>query len=1026
MDVDARIMTILHECRWVSDPGTAVQLIPALAAEAPPFVMLPQKGGEPRASVPVLCVPMLAKPVVQTVVSAVAGEAQALEELDAAEVMNDPLVAAIAECFSQSSRSGLRSQTVPILAVTHIAWRVLSGGVASLPGLDEPLLASARTAAARVAAAKGSAATDLYRAITWALKARFAAGLNLAGMAGADVLTGGLYREILTNPLLFAFPRGTLDTDPGLAAELLGLSLDPALVQASQKAGAALVAASRKRLEAGSAEPLDIVLQSLLPANIEPERAALHPVAGPAIIAAMPTLLDAKALKKAGVDARYARGLTSARGARALTAAWTPFCEALGGWDVLSSLVARVVPLRQQDGRTLSPAGVLPVDARWPLLLPRPNAATTVQAVVAVRLTEVRESLIGGLVNRPWSLNNISQAWERVARANGAAVRQVLGDYAVCTFPAPELAVRFALLARKAVGPDAGLELGDDGTTVPIPPTSAVGIGLALGVVDGGTDGERASLSGRGVAEAIALAGNGRAARLHDDGVGVRQAGWGTDGFLNEGIVASETFIRTVLERVRRRNQPVHVRGEGGMCGGISDDFALAPVSGWWEVGDGLVAAALVIDGSSGVGAAEVRVLSSGDFREWHASDKSAAALRRTTEARRSAPAREPQLFAMGGHAGSDSAPAARSTPPDDGHYDGGMDEPSTSFLDGGGATLRASEGASRGAQDGAAFDSGGGDSLGPSDSFGFGGSDGARDSAIGSYSVDSQVPSPEPAPPMMLVDDEPEEAATADEPPRVAAPMIMDEPDEAPPAASDSERPPAPPMMLMDEEDDSPVVSAPMFLDDTHDSDHGGGLLGEVTARDPFEVQEDSVGQGLEKVDSAFGPGKDEDSGNISMLHSTYQGEMELVEVAGFSLQGGETAQGTDPYTDPTEQTGFFDERMSENPRMMDGGTIPQSAPQTNVAGGAMVRELVRLLRGYVVLHDDGSHTFGLPDGGLLRDAYTHQGDLNDAYVGFLQSKVAEGFIPRADRVVALVPGVRPSPIDPTAIEQAAGQAGL
>ena len=236
-----------------------------------------------------------------------------------------------------------------------------------------------------------------------------------------------------------------------------------------------------------------------------------------------------------------------------------------------------------------------------------PQRGSTVQAVVAVRLTEVRESLIGGLVTRPWSMNNVAQAWNACAGC-GAAVRQVLGDYAVCTFPAPELAVRFALLARKAVGPDAGLELADDGTTVPIPPTSAVGIGLALGVVDGGTDGEHASLSGRGVAEAIALAGNGRASRLHDDGVGVRQAGWGTDGFLNEGIVASETFIRTVLERVRRRNQPVHVRGEGGMCGGVSDDFALAPVAGWWEVGEGLVASALVIDSSSGVGAAEVRV----------------------------------------------------------------------------------------------------------------------------------------------------------------------------------------------------------------------------------------------------------------------------------------------------------------------------------------------------------------------------------------------------------------------------------
>ncbi|HCH65781.1 MAG TPA: hypothetical protein DFR83_23460, partial [Deltaproteobacteria bacterium] len=539
MDVDARIVTILHECRWVTDPGTAVRLIPALAAEAPPFVMLPQKAGEVRASIPILCTPMLAAPVVQTIVDVMNEEVVAIEALDASAVMQDSLATAIAKCFGQSARPGLRAQTVPVLAVTHIAWRMISGSVATLPGLDDGLIQAARSDAARLAAAKGTAAADLLQSINWALKSRVAAGLSLAGMAGAEVLTGGLYRQILASPLLFAFPRGTLDNDPSKAADVLGLALDPALVLASRKAGAVLVTASRQRLKEGKAVPLDIVLQSLIPDNMAPESASLHPVAGPAIIAAMPALADAKVLKKVGIEGRYAKGLTSVRGARALTAAWVTLCEALGTWDVLSSLVARVVPLQEKDGRMTSPAGVLPVDARWPLLLPRPNAADTVQAVVAVRLTEVRESLIGGLVQRPWSLNNVARTFEQVARANGAAVRQVLGDYAVCTFPVPELAIRFALLVRKALGPDAGLELADDGATIPVPSSAAVGVGVALGVVDGGTDGERSVLSGRGVAEAIALAGNGRALRIHDDGVGVRTAGWGADGLLNEGIIAS-------------------------------------------------------------------------------------------------------------------------------------------------------------------------------------------------------------------------------------------------------------------------------------------------------------------------------------------------------------------------------------------------------------------------------------------------------------------------------------------------------
>jgi hypothetical protein len=151
----------------------------------------------------------------------------------------------------------------------------------------------------------------------------------------------------------------------------------------------------------------------------------------------------------------------------------------------------------------------------------------------------------------------------------------------------------------------------------------------------------------------------------------------------------------------------------------------------------------------------------------------------------------------------------------------------------------------------------------------------------------------------------------------------------------------------------------------------------------------------------------------------------MELVGVAGFSLAGAETGTGADPFLDPSENTGFFDERMSHNPRRVSGSST-QPEEKSRGADGAMVRELVRLLRGYVVVQDGSNHTFGLPDSGLLRDAWTHEGTTQEAYVGFLRSKVAEGFIPRADRVVALVPGAQPTPIDSASIEAAAGEAGL
>jgi len=1042
MDVDERLSTILQECRWVTDPGTAVQLIPGLAAEAPAFVPLPLRDGDVRPSVPVVCVPMVADAVVRTIVAAVKGEAKALEDANAVEVSADPLAAACAEMFAQCAKPGLRAQTVPVLTIAWCAWEVFAGRGPQLPGVDTDVGKASRTVAAQLGASQGTAKAEMLQKIGWALASRLSGGMSMAAMAGAPVVTGGLYRQLLPHPLVLGFPRGTLDANPADAAAVLGLSLEPDLVSAGGLAASWLLSSSRARLAAGKFEPFDVALQAVIPATLAPEAAAFHPIAGPALVAALPVLATAKDLMKVGVDKRYAKGLVSSRGARAMSSAWRNLCEGLGVWDVLSALVTRVVPLAEVNGRIVGPHGALPADARWSMLLPRPDAATTLQAVVAVRTTEVRESLQGVLVKRPWSLRNVDRSFVAVARKNGASVRMVLGDHAVCTFPAPELALRFALVVRRSLGPKATIELGDDGTTVSVPPTATLGIGLALGVVDGGSDGESAWLSGRAVAEAIALAGNGRVTGIFDDGVGVREAGWSADGLANESIVATGRFVRAVLERTRRRNRPVHVRGEGGISGGISEDFAMAPVAGWWDAGDGVVAAALLLDKGGGEGAAEVRVMREADFREWFASDRSAEALRRTAAPQAvSAPSASDQFTLR-------PADSVNEEP-------SGLDEPSLSFM---GVEARGPSEPSPASRDSVSAPADGTVAEG----FGFvmdedEGGDAADEGGRFSLTPASGE-SRGPAPPMMMLDDEEEEedggSPSTPPPDGPAPPMMIDDdgddpsfgtsssPDPTPrgpsapmmlhddePAVAPARRGPSAPMMFIeDEEDDAPAqfsggASAPMMpLDD----EPAGGLLGEVQDADPFADDSSEADVGLDPVDSVFGAGSPspDASASMSASHATYQGEMELVGVAGFSLTAGETNQGLDPMHDPADITGFYDERVSSHPRRPgESGTQPKGRRPPD---GAMVRELVRLLRGYVVVRDGSSITFGLPDGGLLRDAWSYDGDVHDAYVGFLQSKVADGFIPRADRVMALVRGVKTQPIDSDAIEKAAHLAGL
>jgi hypothetical protein len=461
----------------------------------------------------------------------------------------------------------------------------------------------------------------------------------------------------------------------------------------------------------------------------------------------------------------------------------------------------------------------------------------------------------------------------------------------------------------------------------------------------------------------------------------------------------------------------------------VSDDFTLAPVAGWWEAGEGLVAAALLLDKESMEGAAELRIMSVDDFKEWFASDRSAAALLKP--ARPTASGRSASPVSTGGGFGGSSGY-------EDDYDGGGLDAPSMSFMDGGGSTLRAPASSAPVADEPDTNENTGDPDtadgfLMPSDDmddsdYGFVADDQPEESDVGAFSLQepsSGGSSRGPAPPMMLMDDEEPASGAA---PAVAPPMMLDpEPASGPsgPAAPMmlEDEPPAvaPPMML---EDEPSVPAPPMMLED--DDEPVGGLLGDVQGSDPFSAAEDSSTAGLEPADSAFGPGIGSDRvGGASLLHSTYQGEMELVGMAGFSLAGDETAAGNDPFRDADEDTGFYDDRVSQNPRRV-GGASTQPEPETRPVDRAMVRELVRLLRGYVVVRDGSNHTFGLPDSGLLRDAWSHDGTEHEAYVSFLRGKVADGFIPRADRVVALVPGANPEPIDAVAIEAAAGEAGL
>lgn len=1021
MDFDERLRTLLSECRWVRDPALATSLVPSLATHAPPLVALPTTEGDVVPGIPVLCLPLLTEGVVAVISDAVAQGVSgkplaAVEELDAAALREDGLTAALADLLAQASLPGLRSHVVPLLAVAWISQRVIAGRLDQLPGLSEDATAQARQAASAISTLDPAGRGACLRGVGFALASRVGAAANLAAMSGAPVQLGGLFRQLLPSPLVLAFPRGTLDVGQRMheAAAMLDLSVSEAVLTEAQQVAQAVFTASKARADAGRLEPADAVLTHFFDEGVDPAIAAFHPFGGPALVGLAP-VLGGKALAGAGLSRAAAKAYGSNRAARALAGVWRPFTHALATWDVLSRLVELVVPLRLEGGRALSSDGRLPVDARWPLLVPRPSAHTTLGAVAAVRLGDVLASVrvaLGGRGSAWWS---VTRAFHAASRATGASVRQLIGDVGVAAFPAPEHALRFADHLSAMLGPGASLSLGASEQELRIPESGSLGVGLSMGVIEGGTDGESSVLRGAAVAEAMALAGVGRADIVQNDPLTVRAAGWGPSGLHNSGVVASDAFVRSMVERVRKRNQPLHVRGEGGLCGGVDEDFQTYPVRAWWQDGE-IVRVAVGFGGADAAsdGAAELRSMTSDTLSAWRSSDRVQARTDRSLGA-----AKPVSSFGGGAEAG-------------------GMDQPSRSFF---GLDDDAPRDAPAARPAPPVFqgidDFGDGGDPGPGlHSFALeaDGDDAPTEPADDPSTVDGLLDAPAL---MMLPDDEEDDgeafAMPADEEDDSGALGALDGDPFAGASATQAfpEAPSeAPPLMMLEPEDDEDTSSSAMafaFVDDDEDqpglpseASGGDGSPGMLMMDSPpegpsFALLDDEEHGGAppptDVWDDPFASTSDSTPGD----QAEYDGEMELVGVAGFTLAGDESqATGTeraDPFFDPEEFTGFYDRRVGEV--APDPGEAKQGASS---GGGGMAEEVARLLKGYVIVVDGDSFTFGLPDGALLRDAQTHDtaGDEEAAYMAFLQAKIQEGFVPRADRVVALVQGVRPRPVDP------------
>jgi hypothetical protein len=79
-------------------------------------------------------------------------------------------------------------------------------------------------------------------------------------------------------------------------------------------------------------------------------------------------------------------------------------------------------------------------------------------------------------------------------------------------------------------------------------------------------------------------------------------------------------------------------------------------------------------------------------------------------------------------------------------------------------------------------------------------------------------------------------------------------------------------------------------------------------------------------------------------------------------------------------------------------------------------------LLKGYAWFVEKREAVFGRPYGTRMvdRHVYVHTGDPDAAYMAFLQDKISEGFVPRADLIGDLPRGVTLMPLDTERLDRA------
>jgi hypothetical protein len=405
------------------------------------------------------------------------------------------------------------------------------------------------------------------------ISARVAAALH---MVNKD--TSGLARRMIVSRMVWVVGHEQLDAAADLpwVATMLDLPLDAGVVHMVHNIAQIALEKSRERLGTRKERPADALLAQLLQNAVGDP--LLNVGCGPTIVRMLPHLIDPKHIKGRVSDFRLAVRYLEAGSIRTVTSVWTDLVQYLAQWDVLASVARGFEPVVRTDVGWRLDQEQIPDGVRWSMRIPRSQPQRE-HTVVAVRMVELAAAGGGGSDVRA----ALQECWLQVAENQG--VFTWIAEHGIAVFACPAEALRFAVrVSRNMIGSDGLLSTSTD--PIVLPPGMRPSIGVAKGLVMGGTDGEHTCVDGPAVAQAMARCGSGRPIRCTDDPLQIRRVSAQSNGLLSHGVACGRPAM---LAALNVWGKEIHRFGDESEVAGMARDFTTYPVDAWAPANDGVV-----------------------------------------------------------------------------------------------------------------------------------------------------------------------------------------------------------------------------------------------------------------------------------------------------------------------------------------------------------------------------------------------------------------------------------------------------